>query len=235
MHTIQRFFIGWTKTFQQQGFFGKVIFVAFSLLFLCFLCGVPIAILSPSSPTPEAMDVSSLQTVAVETAFAVINQTATANAPTNTPMATITSLPPTITSTAIQPLVDVLSILGKPVIEVEAILGSTTLITPNDDDDGDLSFVKEWRDYKIGKYSVFVAYDQNGISRVFQVMDGLSVENYPLTEWKQILAQFGVYVNTPPERTAQFAVYWDNYNGYFIAVAGDPMYSVQIAEAEYHP
>lgn len=233
MQTIQRFFTGWTKTFQQQGFFGKIFFVAFSFLFLCFLFIVPIAILSPSSPTPEVMDVSSLQTAAVETAFAGINQTASANPPTNTP--TNTSLPPTITPTAIQPLVNVFNILGKPVNEVEATLGSTTLITPNDDNEGDLSFVKEWRDYQIGQYSVFVAYDENGISRVFQVMDGLSDENYSLAQWEQILPQFGVYINTPPERTAPLAVYWDNYNGYFIAVAGEPVWTVQIAEAEYHP
>jgi hypothetical protein len=90
MQKIQRFFAGWTTTFQQQGCVGKVLLVMFSLLFLCLVCGVPIVILSPSSPTPEIakstpMDVSSVQTMAVETVIAGINQTAAASAPTNTP------------------------------------------------------------------------------------------------------------------------------------------------------
>jgi hypothetical protein len=154
---------------------------------------------------------------------------------TSIPELTNTPLPPTVTpTTPIQSLVDVYNILGKPVNEVETILGATVLITPNDDNDDNLAG-GEYRDYEIGKYSVFVAYDKNGIARVFQVMDGLSVENYSLTQWKEILPQFGVYIKTPPERIAPLAVYWDNYNGYFIAVAGDPVWTVQIAEAEYHP
>lgn len=222
--------------FSKQNLFVKVAIGCSGLFVLCCLCSIPIAIFSPSTSVPKA---SNTPIIEIEPSPIIAQTEKPTEVPTialtNTPKPTSTPLPSTATPTAIEPLVDVFSILGKPANEVEAILGSTTLITPNDDNDGDLSFVSEWRDYKIGKYSVFVAYDKNGIARVFQVMDGLSDENYPLTEWKQILAQFGVYINTPPERTAQFAVYWDNYNGYFIAVAGDPVYTVQIAEAEYHP
>ena len=211
---------------------GRLIIVA-TIICLCGCCFVVYApVVFPISSTSD----SNITNTPLPTEIAINTFTLTpktselppTDEPTNTP------LPSTATPTAIESLVDVYSILGKPVNEVEAILGSTILITPNDDNDDNLSG-GEYRDYEIGKYSVFVAYDKNGIARVFQVMDGLSDENYSLTQWEQILPQFGVYINTPPERTAPLAVYWDNYNGYFIAVAGDPVWTVQIAEAEYHP
>lgn len=74
-------------------------------------------------------------------------------------------------SPTVEPLVDVFGILGKPVEEVEVILGQTVLITPNDDNDDNLAG-GEFRDYEVGNYVVFVAYDSYGIARVFQVLDG---------------------------------------------------------------
>jgi len=202
---------------------------------LCCLCSIPIAIFSSSTSSPKA---SNTPIIDIEPSPIIAQTDKPTEVPTialtNTPKPTSTPSPSTATPTAIKSLVDVFGILGKPVNEVEAIIGTTILITPNDDNDDNLSG-GEYRDYIIGKYSVFVAYDKNGIARVFQVMGGLSDENYSLKQWKLILPQFGVYINTPPERTAPLAVYWDNYNGYFIAVAGDPVYTVQIAEAEYHP
>lgn len=88
MQQIQRFISGWSATYQQQGCIGKVFFVVFSILFVCVCCSIPLAVLSPAIPTLETastpIDISSLQTSAVETAFAVITQTAIANAPTLT-------------------------------------------------------------------------------------------------------------------------------------------------------
>jgi len=49
-----------------------------------------------------------------------------------------------------------LGILGKPVEEVEFILGQTVLITPNDDNDDNL-IGGEYMDYEVGIYVVFVA------------------------------------------------------------------------------
>lgn len=221
--------------FSKQNLFVKVAIGCSGLFVLCCLCSIPIAIFSPSTSAPKA---SNTPIIEIEPS-PIIAQTEKPTevltiALTNTPKPTSTPSPSTATPTAIESLVDVFGILGKPVNEVEAIIGTTILITPNDDNDDNLSG-GEYRDYIIGKYSVFVAYDKNGIARVFQVMGGLSDENYSLKQWKLILPQFGVYINTPPERTAPLAVYWDNYNGYFIAVAGDPVYTVQIAEAEYHP
>lgn len=221
--------------FSKQNLFVKVAIGCSGLFVLCCLCSIPIAIFSSSTSSPKA---SNTPIIEIEPS-PIIAQTEKPTevltiALTNTPKPTSTPSPSTATPTAIESLVDVFGILGKPVNEVEAIIGTTILITPNDDNDDNLSG-GEYRDYIIGKYSVFVAYDKNGIARVFQVMGGLSDENYSLKQWKLILPQFGVYINTPPERTAPLAVYWDNYNGYFIAVAGDPVYTVQIAEAEYHP
>lgn len=221
--------------FSKQNLFVKVAIGCSGLFVLCCLCSIPIAIFSSSTSSPKA---SNTPIIEIEPSPIIAQTEKPTEVPTialtNTPKPTSTPSPSTATPTAIESLVDVFGILGKPVNEVEAIIGTTILITPNDDNDDNLSG-GEYRDYIIGKYSVFVAYDKNGIARVFQVMGGLSDENYSLKQWKLILPQFGVYINTPPERTAPLAVYWDNYNGYFIAVAGDPVYTVQIAEAEYHP
>ncbi len=221
--------------FSKQNLFVKVAIGCSGLFVLCCLCSIPIAIFSSSTSSPKA---SNTPIIEIEPSPIIAQTEKPTEVPTialtNTPKPTSTPSPSTATPTAIKSLVDVFGILGKPVNEVEAIIGTTILITPNDDNDDNLSG-GEYRDYIIGKYSVFVAYDKNGIARVFQVMGGLSDENYSLKQWKLILPQFGVYINTPPERTAPLAVYWDNYNGYFIAVAGDPVYTVQIAEAEYHP
>jgi hypothetical protein len=222
--------------FSKQKLFVKVAIACSGLVILCCLCSIPITIFNPSTSVPEA---SNTLIVEIEPSPIIVQTEKPTEvptiAPTNTPKPTSTPSPSTVTPTAIESLLDVFSILGKPVIEVEAVIGSTILITPNDDNDDDNLSGGEYRDYIIGKYSVFVAYDKNGIARVFQVMDGLSDENYSPTQWKLILPQFGVYIDTPPERTAPLAVYWDNYNGYFIAVAGNPVWTVQIAEAEYRP
>jgi len=231
METVQQSSTWFTK----QGLFVKVAIGCSGLFMLCCLCSIPIAIFSSSTSAPKVSNTS----VAEIEPSPIIAQTekpteVSTIVLTNTPKPTNTPLLSAATPTAIESLVDVYSILGKPVNEAEAILGSTILITPNDDNDDNLSG-EEYRDYELGKYGVSVSYDKNGIARVFQVMDGLSDENYSLTQWEQILPQFGVYINTAPERTAPSAVYWDNYNGYFIAVVGDPVWTVQIAEAEYRP
>jgi hypothetical protein len=168
-------------------------------------------------------------------------ESTTVSASTSTPELTPAdqSLPTIASSPTIEPLIDVFSIIGKPVEEVESILGPTVLITPNDDND-DVYAGGEYRDYELGSYDVFVTYDKNGISRVFQVLDGLSDENYSLTEWDQILPKFGVFLTSQPDREAPAAFYWDNYAGYNIAVialgtSGQPVWTVQISDASFSP
>lgn len=136
-------------------------------------------------------------------------------------------------------VVDVYSLLGKSVGEVENILGQPVLITPNDDNDDNLAG-GEYRDYEIGNYAVSISYDKDGIARVFQILDGLSDENYSVTEWGIVLSKFGIFPNSLPDREAPAAVYWEDDNGYFIAVvasssSGEPVWTVQISEVAYKP
>lgn len=53
MQTVQRFFSWWSSKFKKQSIIGKIILGCSSLFVLCCLCSIPIAILSPSTPTPE--------------------------------------------------------------------------------------------------------------------------------------------------------------------------------------
>ncbi|MBT3313357.1 MAG: hypothetical protein HN390_01970 [Anaerolineae bacterium] len=225
--------------FSKQNLLVKTAIGCSGLFMICCLCSVPVAILIPSTPTPET---STTPVAQIETSPPITQTETPIEIPlsaTNTPEPTYAPPPSTATATEIISLLDVFNILGKPVNEVEAIVGSTILVTPNDDNDDNLSG-GEYRDYIIGEYSVFVVYDKNGIARVFQVLDGLSDENYSIDEWNLILPKFGVFLSSAPEREAPAAVYWDNYDGYFIAVvasgaSGSPVWTVQIAEAEYAP
>src|SRR6266540_3213771 len=54
MQTINKFISGWLVTFRQQGIIGKFVFGCISLLILCFLCSIPIAILNPKTAAPVA-------------------------------------------------------------------------------------------------------------------------------------------------------------------------------------
>ncbi len=158
---------------------------------------------------------------------------------TNTPEVTPSPTSQPTPSAIPTPIIDVTSILGKSVSEVESILGETTERNPITDP-GDKLSGGEYRDYRIDKYDVFIAYDSNRIARVFQVLDGLSDENFSTSDWNIILLRFGMNVTMEPSREAPAAVYWDNYRGYFIAVAasssrGYPVWTVQIAQAGYGP
>ena len=96
MQPIQNF----STWFSKQNLIAKVVIGGVALFLLCCLCSIPIAIFSPSTPTPQTADVSSVQTAAVETVMAGVNQTTVTNAPTNTlestdtPAPTDTPLPP---------------------------------------------------------------------------------------------------------------------------------------------
>jgi hypothetical protein len=85
MQLIKRFFTWFSDTFRKQGIIGKVVLAGVTLFVLCCLCSVPIAIMSPSTPTPE--------TGTVNTAVAEINQASTPNVPTNAPKPTNTPQP----------------------------------------------------------------------------------------------------------------------------------------------
>jgi hypothetical protein len=151
MQTIQQF----PSWFSKQKLSGKVAIGFASLFLLCCLCSVPMAILSPSEPTSEVvstpidvsltdMDVSSIQTAAVNTAVAGINQTATANIPTSTssPIPTLT-LEATLTP---QPIPDTyeISIGEKVPAYVEAFFDVNEYVQQVSNDTS-LLFDNDWK------------------------------------------------------------------------------------------
>jgi hypothetical protein len=144
--------------------------------------------------------------------------------------------PQTSSASVLEIIIDVSQVLNKSVSEVEAILGSTVLITANDDNDDPFAG-GEYRDYEIGKYSTFVAFDRNGVSKLFQIMDGLTVENYSLEDWESLLPRFGMNVQSSPDKSAPAALYWYDFQGFGIAViaeniSGAPVWTVQVADAD---
>ena len=106
MQPIQNF----STWFSKQKPLGKLAIGCAGLFLLFCLCSIPIAIFSPSTPTPQAADVSSVQTAAVETAMAGVNQTAVVNAPTNTPESTTTPSP---TDTPLPPPTQNVGVVGE--------------------------------------------------------------------------------------------------------------------------
>ena len=145
---------------------------------------------------------------------------------------------PTETPTPVSNLIlSVPMILGRSVSQVEAIAGSPFDIVPFDSDTPELEGGAS-RYYDIGKYSVFVDFDRNGVARGFQVWDGLDGDRYSLNEWRTLLPRFGLAVTTPPDRVAGAAMYWNDYQGYKITIAassssGRPVWTVQIWDADF--
>ena len=94
MQIIRKFWSWWLDTFKKQSGVGKLIFGIISLCIVCFICGLPISVLSPrQTPTPETVAESELPTdTPVPTDTPTIE-------PTNTPQPTATPVPPTDTPT----------------------------------------------------------------------------------------------------------------------------------------
>jgi hypothetical protein len=202
---------------------------------------------TPSTPPPGAVDTAVAKTFAAWTAAAP--ESTKTPIPTNTTTPTAISsgqtsddipLPestatPTSMEFSTDLIIDVTKILGKAAPEVEEIIGKSVFITPNDDNDDALAG-GEYRDYEMGKYYVFLSFDQDGIARGFQVLDGLLSENYALSDWATLLPRFGLNVIAPPDQEAPAALYWYNSNGYGIAIvsnntSGKPVRTVQIEDS----
>jgi len=58
MQTVQRFFTSFSDTFRKQGIVGKIVLAGVTLFVLCCLCSIPIAILSPATPTSTPVPTS---------------------------------------------------------------------------------------------------------------------------------------------------------------------------------
>jgi hypothetical protein len=159
--------------------------------------------------------------------------------PTNTPQPSNTAEPtktkiPTNTATPIPTIINVPALLGKTKSEVESVLGSTTEINPITDPFDPLSG-GEYRDYYIGDLWFDIAYDSGGIARIFDVLGGLESLNYSPSLWARILPLYGVNNAPRPDRESSGSVFWNNYKGLFIAIVGNPVYTIQIDQYQYAP
>ena len=111
MEIIKRFFTWFSTTFQKQSRKGKLVMGCLSLAILFCICSVPIALLSPSTPTPDEASslINSTSTQALVLNTAVLEPVNTTPAPipsntsesTNSPSPTDTPKPsPTIKPTS---------------------------------------------------------------------------------------------------------------------------------------
>jgi hypothetical protein len=159
--------------------------------------------------------------------------------PTNTPQPTNTIGPtntkiPTNTATPITIIINVPALLGKTKSELESALGPTTAINPITDPYDTLAG-GEYRDYDVDDYWCYFAFDSGGIARVFVVLGGLESDNYSPSQWATILPLFGVNNAPAPDRKTSASTFWDNYGGLYIAIVGNPVYTIQIDQYQYAP
>lgn len=119
MQKIQSFFMGWVTTFKQQGFVGKLLLVAFSLMFLCLLCGVPIVVLSPATPTPEIENTIVVEAVSTPVIIDAVTST-------NIPMITVTNTPepPTSVPTTKEPYIYLFEVSSLVFLDHDANRGN---------------------------------------------------------------------------------------------------------------
>lgn len=139
----------------------------------------------------------------------------------------------TPTPQPVSTIVDVPSVLGKPVAEIENLYGKGFDILPLQIGDPIVPDGGEARTYRQGKYTLYIFYNKAGIARGMQMVRGLEEDNISLGNWNSLLARFGLGVYQSPERETTDARYWDNFNGYRIAILAakpnGPVWSVQIA------
>ncbi len=148
-----------------------------------------------------------------------------------------TEVPPieTIPVSTSDLIVYVPNILGKSVQEIEDQYGQGAMITQMPAGAVDsIPEGGEMRTYTVGKYSFSVAYNLNGVAKGFQVMDGLSEDDYLLNQWSLLLNRFGFSVTESPDMQAPMAVRWDNFHGYKIEIATStpdgPVWTVKISK-----
>jgi hypothetical protein len=129
--------------------------------------------------------------------------------------------------------VNVSSVIGSPISDVERTLGkSTETYEVLIGDAEELPDGGESRTYKSGRYEIWITVDKKGIAKGVQVVDGLLDDSYSLDQWPVLLNRLGISVSRAPDVTAPAARRWTNYLGYAIWVAaaksGGTVWSVRI-------
>lgn len=147
------------------------------------------------------------------------------------PGLTIASATPT--PQPVSMVVDVPAVLGKPVAEIEKLYGKGFDTLPLQVGDPIVPDGGESRTYRQGKYTFYIFYNKAGIARGMQVVRGLEEDNISLGNWNTLLSRVGLSVYQSPDRQTSDALYWDNFNGYHLAVLAarpnGPAWSVQVA------
>lgn len=215
MQTIQQF-ISW---FSRQKSIGKLAIGCVGFILLCCICAIPVLILSPSSPTTkiEKTDVAVEAVATPTTSEAVALSETPYSVSTNTPLPLVAQ--PTVNSEII---IETAKIIDATTQQVEEMLGSSTETLPID-----ISQVEEvpdggeTRTYVIGKYTIWINYNKQGIAKGLQIIDGLLEDGYSLDQWSIILSRIGVGFVGFPDIEAPAARRWTNANGYAIMIAAN--------------
>jgi hypothetical protein len=160
MQTIHQF----PSWFAKQKLSGKLAVGCAGLFILCCVCSVPVAILSPSTPTPKIENTAVVEVVSTPTIEVVSSPIVAETAiPTDIPQVvpSETPLPPTALPTVnSEIIVETAKIIDAPVQQVESVLGSSTEIMSLGI--GEVEEVPdggETRTYQVGKYTIWVNYD----------------------------------------------------------------------------
>lgn len=222
MQAIQQF----PSWFAKQKLSGKLAIGCAGLFMLCCICSVPLAILSPSTPTPKIENTSVVEVVSTPTIEVVSSPIVAETAiPTDIPQVapSETPLPPTALPTVnSEIIVETAKIIDAPVQQVESMLGSSTeTMSLGIGEVEEVPDGGETRTYQIGKYTIWVNYDKQGVAKGLQIIDGLQDDGYSLDQWSIILTRIGVDFVGLPDIEAPAARRWTNAYGYAIMIAAD--------------
>ena len=179
----------------------------------------------PPSSAGASTAPSPVQRVQTAQATAVMAPSETVPA-TRPPRAPGSATPPIIASVTPQRRSDLIvftpEIIGSDIGEVEQDLGAPIEIY--DLGIGEVEEVPdggEERGYRVGRYTVYVTFDKDGIAHGIQVADGLVDDGFGLNDWPVVLARIGVDFAGLPNIVAPAARRWTNAYGYAIMVAAD--------------
>jgi hypothetical protein len=222
MQTIHQF----PSWFAKQKLSGKLAVGCAGLFILCCVCSVPVAILSPSSPTPKIENTAIVEVVSTPTIEIVSTSTIAETAmPTDTPQVVPaeTPLPPTALPTVnSEIIIETAKIIDAPVQQVEAMLGSSTeTMSLGIGEVEEVPDGGETRTYQVGKYKILVNYDKQGVAKGLQIIDGLLDDGYSLDQWSIILKRIGVGFVGLPDIEAPAARRWTNAYGYAIMIVAN--------------
>ncbi|NPA72009.1 MAG: restriction endonuclease [Gammaproteobacteria bacterium] len=229
----------------------SAIFIAVIMPFLCGGLGLAIgpSIAPASAPvstelTPVSMAASAQPTQLLTTTATLVPTIEQKTIPTATPKEIVTSVPPLSTTSShsipteipmksLSRIVDVTEIIGSYIVQVESMLGQAIETMPFGSGEIDeIPSGGEIRTYRVGKYVLWIIYDNNGIARGIQIIEGLKEDNYSLEQWPLVLERMGIKDIETPDVEAPAAVRWRNAHGYAITITtnkiGGVIWTVQI-------